>query len=83
MIMMEKNKRTQVLLTEKQYKKLHELSENSKKSMGFLIREAVDTVYVNKKKNKEKIIRKIANMDLPIGDWKEIKREIIKDKGKY
>ena len=83
MIMTEKNKRTQVLLTEKQYKKLHELSENSKKSMGFLIREAVDTVYVNKKKNKEKIIRKIANMDLPTGDWKEIKREIIKGKGKY
>lgn len=83
MIMIEKNKRTQVLLTEKQYKKLHELSENSKKSMGFLIREAVDTVYINKKKNKEKIIRKIANMDLPTGDWKEIKREIIKGKGKY
>ncbi len=83
MIMIEKNKRTQVLLTEKQYKKLHELSENSKKSMGFLIREAVDTVYINKKKNKEKIIRKIANMGLPTGDWKEIKREIIKGKGKY
>lgn len=83
MIMIEKNKRTQVLLTEKQYKKLHELSENSKKSMGFLIREAVDTVYINKKKNKEKIIKKIANMDLPTGDWKEIKREIIKGKGKY
>ena len=82
MIMMEKNKRTQVLLTEKQYKKLHELSENSKKSMGFLIREAVDTVYINKKKNKEKIIRKIATMDLPVGDWKEIKRDIIKGKGK-
>ena len=49
MIMIEKNKRTQVLLTEKQYKKLHVLSEKSKKSMGFLIREAVDTVYINKK----------------------------------
>jgi len=36
-----------------------------------------------KKKNKEKIIRKIANMDLPTGDWKEIKKEIIKGKGKY
>jgi len=82
MIMTEKNKRTQILLTEKQYKKLHELSENSKKSMGFLIREAVDTVYINKKKNKEKIIRKIATMDLPVGDWKEIKRDIIKGKGK-
>jgi hypothetical protein len=80
--MTEKNKRTQILLTEKQYKKLHELSENSKKSMGFLIREAVDTVYINKKKNKEKIIRKIATMDLPVGDWKEIKRDIIKGKGK-
>lgn len=77
--MAEKNKRTQVLLTEKQYKKLHELSENNKKSMGFLIREAVDTVYINK--NKETIIRKIANMDLPVGDWKEIKKEIIKGKG--
>ena len=81
MIMTEKNKRTQILLTEKQYKKLHELSKNSKKSMGFLIREAVDTVYINK--NKEKIIRKIANMDLPTSDWKEIKKEIIKGKGKY
>ncbi len=79
MIMTEKNKRTQILLTEKQYKKLHELSESSKKSMGFLIREAVDTVYINK--NKETIIRKIANMDLPAGDWKEIKKEIIKGKG--
>jgi hypothetical protein len=47
--------------------------------MGFLIREAVDTVYINK--NKETIIRKIANMDLPAGDWEEIKKEIIKGKG--
>jgi predicted DNA-binding protein len=79
---MNKNKRTQILLTEKQYKKLHALSEHEKKSIGFLIREAVDIVYIKEKKNREKIVEKIAAMNLPSGDWEEIKKEIIKDKNK-
>lgn len=79
---MNKNKRTQVLLTEKQYRKLHVLSEHEKKSIGFLIREAVDTVYIKEKKNREKIVEEIAAMDLPSGDWKEIKKEIIKNRNK-
>lgn len=82
-MMVKKNKRTQVLLTEKQYKKLHELSERNKKSVGFLIREAVDTVYINRRKNKEEIIKRIANMDLPDGNWEEIKKDIIKGKSKH
>ncbi len=79
---MNKNKRTQILLTEKQYRKLHVLSEYKNKSIGFLIREAVDTMYIKEKKNREKIVEKIAAMNLPSGDWKEIKREIIKGKNK-
>jgi len=79
---MNKNRRTQILLTEKQYRKLHALSEYKNKSMGSLIREAVDIVYVKEKKNREKIIDKIGAMNLPTGDWKEIKKEIIKNKNK-
>jgi len=52
---MNKNKRTQILLTGKQYKKLHVLSEQEKKSIGFLIREAVDTVYIKEKKTGKKL----------------------------
>ena len=79
---MKKNRRTQILLTEKQYKKLHTLSEHKNKSIGFIIREAIDAVYIKEKKNREKIVEKIAAMNLPSGDWKEIKKEITKNKNK-
>jgi hypothetical protein len=79
---MEKNKRTQVLLTEKQHRKLLELSKKRKKSIGYLIREAIDNVYITAKKNKEKIIRDIASMNLPAEEWGKVKKDIIKGKSK-
>jgi hypothetical protein len=75
------NKRTQILLTEKQYKKLKKISASKKTSIGCLIRDAIDKVFMNEIKDKRKIIDEIKNMDLPVGNWENMKKEILK--GKY
>jgi len=72
-------RRTQVLLTEKQYKKIHELSIEKKKSMGYLIREALDQVFL-KTVDKKKVIDRISNLNLPVDDWEKMKEEILKGK---
>ena len=72
-------RRTQVLLTEKQYKKLQELSIEKKKSMGYLIREALDQVFL-KTVDKKKVIDRISNLNLPVDDWEKMKEEILKGK---
>lgn len=43
-------RKAQVLLTEKEYKTLEEFSAKTKKKLGTLIREAVDKVYVEEKR---------------------------------
>ncbi len=73
------NRRTQVLLTEKQYLKLQELSIERKESMGYLIREAVDQVFI-KTTDKKKVIDRISSLNLPVDDWEKMKEEILKGK---
>ena len=75
------NKRTQILFSEKQFKKLKDISINKNKSIGFLVREAVDTLFIKEKEDKKNIIDKIANLNLPVDNWEKMKKEI--EQGKY
>lgn len=75
------NKRTQILFSEKQFKKLKDTSINKNKSIGFLVREAVDTLFIKEKEDKKNIIDKIVNLNLPVGNWEKMKKEI--EQGKY
>ncbi|MCE5329668.1 hypothetical protein LLG07_04990 [bacterium] len=76
------SKRTQILLTDRQFKKLKEIADYRETSMGFLIREAIDTVYLDKKKNKEKLVEKLISMNLPVSDWEDMKKEILEGRFK-
>lgn len=76
------SKRTQILLTNKQFKKLKEIADYRETSMGFLIREAIDTVYLDKTKNKEKLVEKLISMNLPVSDWEDMKQEILEGRFK-
>ncbi|MHB9127932.1 MAG: hypothetical protein ACYC3T_07010 [Candidatus Humimicrobiaceae bacterium] len=76
------SKRTQILLTNKQFKKLKEIADYKETSMGFLIREAIDTVYLDKTKNKEKLVEKLISMNLPVSYWEDMKQEILEGRFK-
>ena len=47
-------KKAQVMLTDEQYKTLEDLSAQSHKKLGTLIRDAVNKVYIEKHKKAEK-----------------------------
>lgn len=74
-------KRTQILLSEEQFKKLKEISIHKNKSISFLIREAVDNTFTKKIENKRNIIDKIVKLGLPVDEWEKMKEEI--EQGKY
>lgn len=71
------NKRTQVLLSEEEYKRLKELSIREHKSISLLIREAVHNTFVEKKESKKNIVQNIIKLDLPVNDWETMKLESI------
>ena len=75
------NKRTQILFSEEQFKKLKDISINKNKSIGFLVREAIDTLFIKEKEDKKNIIDKIVKLNLPVDSWEEMKKEI--EQGKY
>lgn len=62
-------KKAQVLLTEEEYKTLEEVSANTHKKLGTLIREAIEKVYVEEKKKsliKESIDRLLSLPQTPV-----------------
>lgn len=70
-------KKTTILLTPKLHKKLARLSKISKKSMGQLLREAAERQYFSSySPDKLEIVKKIASLNIPIGDVPTLKAEI-------
>ncbi len=73
-------KRVQVLFKPEQFKELKKKATARKESIGELIREAVEEKYLSKTLTKEKIAaaKKIAAMELPVSDWEEMEKEIVR-----
>lgn len=71
-------KRTQVLLSEEQYERLLREAQARGDSLGSLIRDAVEQVYPEDRKNRQRAARAIADMELPVTDWKQMETEIMK-----
>ena len=70
-------KRTQIMLEPHQYKTLTYLASHAHKSIGELIREAINKVYEEVEiKNKADIVKKISRMNLPVSSWEEMEREV-------
>jgi len=73
-------KRVQVLLDPFQYQRLDELARQRNRSMGALIREAIDHVYLQSAvEERLGAVRALAAMELPVADWEQMERESVEE----
>lgn len=72
------DKRLQVLFSEQKYHALERVARAKKRSVGALIREAVEVQYLKPQRavGGSRVAR-LAKMNLPVSDWKEMKEEVI------
>lgn len=74
------SKRVQVLIDEKEYKKLKELGKKSHKSLGEIFREAV-RIYGQRLVDRAErlaIVEKMTKLKIPVSDWSKMEREILR-----
>jgi hypothetical protein len=71
-------KRLQVLFPEKKYRALERVARTKKRSVGALIRQAVEAQYLKPQRTfgRSRVAR-IAKLNLPVSDWKVMKGEIM------
>jgi predicted transcriptional regulator len=73
-------KRVQVLLDQFQYQRLDEIARQRDRSMGALIREAIDQVYLQSAMEERLgAVRALAAMQLPVADWEQMERESVEE----
>lgn len=72
-------KKTTILLTPNLYRRLSRLSRLTNKSMGQLLRDAAERQYFSgPSREKEEIVRQMAQMNAPVGEPEEIEAEILR-----
>ncbi|HXJ66232.1 MAG TPA: hypothetical protein VNN79_20925 [Actinomycetota bacterium] len=69
--------RTQVLLTRAQRESLERQASERGISVGALIREAIDQHLPARTRSREEALEVIRGLQLPVGDWQDMEREII------
>ena len=73
-------KRVQVLLDPFQYQRLDEIARQRNQSVGALIREAIDRVYLqNAMADRLEAVRALAAMQLPVAGWEQMERESVEE----
>ena len=73
-------KRVQILLDPFQYRRLDEIARQRNRSMGALIREAIDRVYLQRNVDERlKAVWALAAMQLPVADWEQMERESVEE----
>lgn len=71
-------KRVQVLLDPFQYQRLDEIARQRNRSVGALIREAIDRVYLqNAVGERLEAVKALAAMELPVSNWEQMERESV------
>ncbi len=69
-------KRVQVLLEPFQYQRLEEIARQRDRSVGALIREAIEQTYLQgAADDRIAAVRALAAMRLPVADWEQMERE--------
>ena len=76
------SKRIQVLFAPDEFIKLKKIADGEEKSIGSLIREAVQTLYLSHIARLSKVavvreLRQLIKLDIPVDEPSEMKREII------
>lgn len=77
MSMSKLSRRLQVLLDEERYERLEQEAERRGAPVASVVREAVDRLLAEETDRRAAGDRLLAAPPMPVGDWDEIKREIV------
>ncbi len=72
------SERTQVLLSVDQRRRLERIARHEGKSVGAVIREAIERFASDSSSAIAGDLETIFSLELPVGDWPEMKTEIIR-----
>jgi predicted DNA-binding ribbon-helix-helix protein len=74
---MAKTRRTQVLLEPETYDHLEQIAQREDVSVAELIRRAVRETFFSSPASRRRAFEEICSMEIPVGDWEDMEREII------
>ena len=72
------SERTQVLLAPEQLARLKRIAERDGRSVGSVIREAVDSFVDAEPDRRQRALARLLAMDAPVDDWEVMKAQIMK-----
>jgi predicted DNA-binding protein len=72
------SERTQVLLSPEQLARLKRIAERDGRSVGSVIREAVDSFVEAEPDKRQRALRRMLAMNAPVDDWEVMKAQILK-----
>ena len=70
--------RTQVLLTPAQRRRLERLAAQQRRSVGAVIREAVEAYVGTSTRTRQEAADSLLDTDAPVADWDQMKAEILR-----
>jgi len=70
------SERTQVLLSPEQLARLKRIAARDGRSVGSVIRDAVDSFVEAAPDSRERALRSIMSMNAPVDDWEVMKEQI-------
>jgi hypothetical protein len=75
------SERTQVLLTPAQRARLERIAAREGRSLGSVIRDAVDAYTLPRARPREEALRSLLSLEAPVDDWPRMKAEIERGTG--
>lgn len=72
------SERTQVLLSPEQLARLKRIASRDGRSVGSVIREAVDSFVEAEPDSRERALKSILSMNAPVDDWEVMKAQIMR-----
>lgn len=72
------SERTQVLLSPEQLARLKRIATRDGRSVGSVIREAVDSFVETAPDSRDRALRSIMSMNAPVDDWEVMKAQIMR-----
>jgi hypothetical protein len=70
------SERTQVLLSPAQVAKLKRIAQRERRSVGAVIREAVDAFVESEPDSRLRAARELLSLNAPVDDWEVMKEQI-------
>ena len=75
------SERTQVLLTSSQRARLERIAAREGRSLGAVIRDAVDAYTLPRARPRDEALRSLTSLGAPVDDWEQMKAEIVRGAG--